>query len=102
MVATLKANSNSKAASSLLLAHCGSHQGDRCLVGGPENFRMSDDGSGKQASQGELLKGREEVMRQSKYQWQTLDSPESIGLDLQKRFLKTFHQTAQSLMKVND
>ena len=65
MVATLKANSNSKAASSLLLAHCGSHQGDRCLVGGPEKRRMSDDGSGKQ---GELLKGREEVMRQSKYQ----------------------------------
>ena len=35
--ATLKANSNSKASSSLLLAHCGSHQCDRCLVDGPEN-----------------------------------------------------------------
>ena len=65
MVATLKANSNSKAASSLLFAHCGSHQGYRCLVSGPEKQRCQ---MMVVASQGELLKGREEVMRQSKYQ----------------------------------
>ena len=63
MVATLKANSNSKAASSLLLAHCGSHQGDRRLVCGPENFRMSDDGSGKPGGAVER-KGRGDASKQ--------------------------------------
>ena len=37
--ATLKPNSDSKAASSLLLAHCGSHQGDSRLVDGSEKRR---------------------------------------------------------------
>ena len=95
----MKANSNSEAASSFLLAHCGSHQGDRCLVDGPEKWRCKMIVVVKQARG--LLKGTAEVMRQIKYQRQTLDSALEVLVwsDLQKRFSKTFSQTAQIMIR---